>query len=183
LWNAKGRAALDCPRLSSPPLDRGNRRRKVRRTLYTIGVMTICLVAGNCFAQSKQEHTSLCGLQGKVADGEHIRVRVSGVYEGGVGDRGLIGMGTLDDSACPSQTALVEIVLQSEHYRKTLRRLLNRSSRAYVVFEGELYGRPLPDPKLPEAIRKTYHPDWGCCRTKLVVHVIREVAVAPEVKP
>jgi hypothetical protein len=51
-----------------------------------------------------------------------------------------------------------------------------------VLVEGEFYGPPLPDPKLPENIRRAYHGRWGhlgCCRTKLVVHAILEVGTAP----
>jgi hypothetical protein len=153
----------------------------VPSVFQTIGMMTVYLVAGTCFGQSKLAHTSLCGLQGKVAEGDHVSVTVSGVYEGGLGDSGP-AMGTLDDSACPKETAWIEIALQSTNNRKKLKGILDKSSRAYVVFEGELYGPPVPDPKLPEAIRKNYHPGWGhlgAFNTKLVVHAIREVAVAP----
>ena len=51
-----------------------------------------------------------------------------------------------------------------------------------MVFEGEFYGPPLPDPNLPESIKKSYHGAWGhlgCCRTKLIVHAIHEVKAAP----
>ena len=158
---------------------------RVRNVLRTIGLLIICLVGGTCFGQSKQAHTSLCSLQGKVAEGDHMSVKVSGVYEGGLGDKGL-AMGMLEDSACPDQSAWIEIVLQSKLNRKKLSRFLDQSDRAYVVFEGELYGPPLPDPKLPEAIRNAYHPGWGhlgAFRTKLVVHAIRYVAVVPRAKP
>jgi hypothetical protein len=153
--------------------------------LCTIGTLTICLVAGTCFGQSKQSHTSLCSLQGKVAEGDQISVKVSGVYEGGLGESGL-AMGLLEDSSCPDQNAWVEIVLQSKVNRKKLISLLDRSDRAYVVFEGDLYGPPLPDPKLPDAIRKVYHPGWGhlgAFRTKLIVHVIRYAAAVPSARP
>jgi hypothetical protein len=51
-----------------------------------------------------------------------------------------------------------------------------------VVVEGEFYGPPLADPKLPEAVKKDYHPGWGhlaAFKTKLVVHVIHDVKPAP----
>jgi len=60
--------------------------------------------------------------------------------------------------------------------------MLGQSKRAYVVLEGEFYGPPLPDPKLPEPIRKSYHPGWGhlaAFKTKLVVHTIRDVKAVP----
>jgi hypothetical protein len=120
-----------------------------------------------------------------MADGSHMSVVLSGVYEGGLGDSGS-AMGTLSDSACPKETAWIEIALESPTNRKKLNTILDESSRARVVFEGELYGPPLPDPKLPEGLRKASHPGWGhlgAFKTKLVVHAIREVAVAPPAKP
>lgn len=150
----------------------------------TIGTMTVYLVAGTCFGQSKLAHISLCALQGKVAEGDHMSVTVSGVYEGGLGDSGP-ALGTLEDSACLKETAWIEIALESPKNREKLNKILDKSGRAYVVFEGEFYGPPVPDPKLPEAIRKDYHPGWGhlaAFKTKLVVHAIRDVAVAPPSK-
>jgi hypothetical protein len=158
---------------------------RVQTVLRSIGLLSICLVAETCFGQSEPPHTSLCSLQGTVADGEHVSVTVSGVYEGGLGNSGL-AMGVLEDSSCPDQNAWVEIVLQSKLNRKRLRGLLDRADRAYVVFDGDLHGPPLPDPKLPDAIRKASHPGWGhlgAFKTKLVVHTIRYVAVAPPSNP
>jgi hypothetical protein len=112
--------------------------------------------------------------------GEHVSVTVSGVYEGGLGDNGP-AMGTLGDSACPNETAWIEVDLLPTNNRKKLNKILVKSGRAHVVFEGELYGPPEPDQKLPEALRDNSHPGWGhlgAFKTKLVVHAIREVAVA-----
>ena len=46
-----------------------------------------------------------------------------------------------------------------------------------VIFEGEFYGPQLPNPKLPEAIRKIYHPAWDNhnSMTKLIVFAIQSV--------
>jgi hypothetical protein len=120
-------------------------------------------------------------LQGKVAQGDHFSVNVSGIYKGGMGESGP-AMGLLEDSSCPEQNAWVEVALQSKLNRKKLSVLLDRSDRAYVVFEAEFYGPPLPDPNLPENLRKLSHPGWGhngAFKTKLVVHAIRFVAPAP----
>jgi len=54
---------------------------------------------------------------------------------------------------------------------------MDTSGKVNVVFEGEFYGPPEPDPKLPESIRKVYHPGGGhlgSFKTKLVVSVIVE---------
>jgi hypothetical protein len=91
-------------------------------------------------------------------------------------------MGFLEDSSCLTEGTWVELDLRSERNKQKLRRLLNHSRRAYGVVEGEFYGPPLPDPKLPEAIKRDYHPGWGhigAFKTKLVVHVIRDVKPAP----
>jgi hypothetical protein len=94
-------------------------------------------------------------------------------------------MGILEDTVCPDRSIWVELALSSDRNKKKLKNLMDGPGKAYVVFEGELYGPPVPDPKLPEAIRNASHPGWGhmgAFRTRLVVHVIREVSVAPAPK-
>jgi hypothetical protein len=151
----------------------------MRLPLRTIGAIVMCFAAGMCLAQTQLQTSSLCNLQEKVGQGEHTKVRVSGVYSRGLENS------TLDDPACPVvpyQSTWVDLALQSKQNQKKLDQLLDKSGRASVVFEGEFYGSPLPDPKLPESLQKGFPPHWGhlgCCRTKLVVHVIREVTVAP----
>jgi hypothetical protein len=114
-----------------------------------------------------------------------MSVIVSGIYKGGMGESGPV-MGTLSDSVCPEETAWIEIVLKPSTNRKKLNAILTKSDGAHVVFEGEFYGPPVPDPKLPEAMRKNSHPGWGhlgAFKTKLVVHAIRDVTAAPPAKP
>lgn len=58
---------------------------------------------------------------------------------------------------------------------------MKKSEKAAVIFSGELYGPPEPDPKLPDSIRKNYHPGWGhlgAFPMKLVVFRIELVAPA-----
>jgi hypothetical protein len=63
-------------------------------------------------------------------------------------------------------------------------KLSNPSNRVVVIFEGEFYGPPVPDPKLPPAILKNYHPGWDYnSKTKLVVHAIQSVKPAPPSSP
>ena len=69
----------------------------------------------------------------KVAEGDHISVSVSDVYEGGLVDSGP-AMGLLEDSSCPEQNVWVEIALHSKLNRKKLSGLLDRADRAYVGF-------------------------------------------------
>jgi hypothetical protein len=141
-----------------------------------------CSIAGTCLAQAGRD-MSLCSLQNKVAQGEHIHVRTSGVYSVGPENS------TLVDPTCPVapyQSTWVEFDLKTKRNDKKLKDLLEHSQKVYLATEGDLYGPPLPDPKLPETLQKGFPPHWGhlgCCRTKLVVHVIREVALAPPSKP
>jgi hypothetical protein len=143
-----------------------------------VAVAVTCFVAATCLAQAGQE-MSLGNLQKKVAQGEHIHVRISGVYSVGPENS------TLDDPACPVvpyQGTWVEFDLKTKRNDKKLKELLEHSQHVYLASEGELYGPPLPDPKLPETLQKEFPPHWGhlgCCRTKLVVHVIREVKRVP----
>ena len=152
------------------------------QNIFRIATLVIvCLFAGACFGQSVQkglETVRLCALNQAVAVGAHRTARVHGIFSLG------LDLGTLQDAACPKEITWVELDLQSKRNKEKLRRLLNRSRRAHVVFDGEFYGPPLPDTKLPEAIKKSYHPGWGhlaAFRTKLVVYAIRRVsAVSPK---
>jgi hypothetical protein len=143
-----------------------------------IAAAITCFIAGTCLAQTGQE-MSLCSLQERVAEGEHIHVRTSGVYSVGPENS------TLDDPLCPVapyQSTWVEFDLKTKRNDKKLKDLLDHSHRVYLAAEGELYGPPLADPKLPETLQKSFPPRWGhlgCCRTRLVVHVIHQVKAVP----
>ena len=143
-----------------------------------VALLVLCGVSVTSWAQKSQpQAASLCSLQQQIGAGQHESVRVSGIYSEGP------EVGVLEDEACPKEDTWVELDLKSQQNRQKLGEVLDRVRRASVVFEGEFYGPPLPDPKLPEGIRKSYHPRWGhlgCCETKLVVHAIREVKAAPE---
>jgi hypothetical protein len=130
----------------------------------------------DCVSSAEPEPISLCSLQQNVTEGSHDSVRVSGIYGPGL-DRTV-----LEEPSCAGEGTWVELDLQSNQNKEKLRKMLDQSRQAYVVVEGEFYGPPLPDPKLPESIRKSYHPGWGhlaAFRTKLVVHAIQDVKAAP----
>lgn len=145
----------------------------MQKMFYTGLFLLISLSAGGCFAQAKEkESKSLCSLQQNAAEGSSQTVRVSGLYGPS------LDHAVLEEPSCSNEGTWVELELQSNQNKKELRKILDRSRRAYVVFEGDFYGPPIPDPKLPEAFRKSYHPGWGhlaAFKTKLVVHTIREV--------
>ena len=153
----------------------------MQKTTCLAVLSAMCLFATESLAQSAAPQTdlrttSLCFLQKQVAEGKHETVRVSGMYGPGLDHP------VLQDPSCPAEGTWVELSLRSNQNKEKLRKFLDRSHRAYVVVEGEFYGSPLPDPKLPEAIRKSYHPGWGhlaAFKTKLVVHAIRDVKPAP----
>ena len=143
-----------------------------------ISLIAICSVVGVCSARSKPRPSSLCDLREKVADGQHISVLVSAVYSVGPENS------KLDDPACavvPYGSTWVEFDLSTKRNDKKLGKLLEHSAQVYLTAEGDLYGRPLPD---PDARLNAFQGRWGhlsCCGTKLVVHVIREVKTAPKV--
>ena len=153
----------------------------MQKTFYLAVFFVMSLFADKFLAQAAPPQTdpkatSLCALQKNVAEGEHQTVRVSGVYGPGLDHT------VLEDAECPSDSTWVELALRSKENKNKLRELLSRSRQAYVEVEGEFYGPPLPDPKLPEAIKKGYRPGWGhlaAFKTKLVVHAIRDVKAAP----
>jgi hypothetical protein len=118
-----------------------------------------------------QTHESLCDLQQQVAQGARRSVRVSGTYSSGV------DMGVLENSECTGQGTWVELALRSNQNKKRLKKIMDTSGKVKVVFEGEFYGPPEPDLKLPESVRKAYNPGWGhlgAFKTKLVVYAIVE---------
>ena len=133
-----------------------------------------------CTAAPTPEKVPLCDLQRTAKQGEQRSVRVDGVYSDG------FEMGVLTDAACPSDHTWVELDLQSITNKEMLRSMLDTAGKAKVVFEGEFYGPGIPDPKLPEAIKKSYQPGWGhlgAFRTKLVVHAIQSVEPVPADHP
>jgi len=149
----------------------------VQNIFFTGVLLSMSFFAVGCLGQSKQpEPASLCSLQQKATEGSHETVQVSGIFSEG------LELGILEDVKCSKESTWVELDLRSDQNKEKLRKMLDHSRRAYVVVEGDFYGPPVPDPKLPEAIRKSYHPGWGhlgAFKTKLVVHAIREVKAAP----
>jgi hypothetical protein len=150
--------------------------RRKRNSLYAIMMLTGWSFSPSSILQANEKVMSLCVLQEKAMEGDSVEAIVAGVFFDG------IDVGPLEDTACPANATWVELALQTDRNRRKLRSLLERYKQAYVVFEGEFYGHPVPDPKLPDAIREVYHPGWGhlaAFRTKLVVHSIRSVSRAP----
>jgi len=149
-------------------------QRKIPCLLFLLTGMSLQVYA----AAPTPDKMPLCDLQRTVKQGEQRSVQVSGIYNMG------LEMGVLTDAACPFQSTWVEFDLQSMANKETLRSILDTVGKAEVVFEGKFYGLGIPDPNLPEVIRKSYQPGWGhlgAFRTKLVVHVIQSVKPAPYV--
>ena len=133
-----------------------------------------------CISAPTPDKAHLCDLQRTAKQGEQRSVQVGGIYSDG------FEMGVLTDAACPSEHTWVELKLQSTMNKETLRSILETAGQADVVFEGEFYGPGVPDPKLPESIKKSYQPGWGhlgAFRTKLVVHAIQSVKPVPADHP
>ena len=148
------------------------------------------MAAAQGVAQSNLPASSLCELQTKLAQGEHRTVRVEGVYLTGLEGQYLV------TSGCSGRSTSVEFELKSRHLWKQLVEMSNRTNAkkhisgdgdaVLVAFEGEFYGPQVPDPKLPEAIRKNYHPGWdhnNAAMTKMVVRAIQSVEPLPADHP
>jgi hypothetical protein len=124
-------------------------------------------------AQPKPQ--SICDLA-NLAMGSHTSVQIAAVAHHGT------DMGVLTDPRCPSrQPVWFELALKSRRNRTKLSKQIEKSGEAGVTLSGELYGPPEPDPKLPESIRKNYHPGWGhlgAFPMKLVVFRIESVGPA-----
>jgi hypothetical protein len=164
----------------------------MRNRLQVPGLLLVGLMVGQLAAQSPLalQPTPLCELQTKSAQGEHQAVRVEGVYLSGLEGQYLV------TSGCSGRSTAVEFELKSRRLWKRLVRMSNRTDTrrhvlgdgdaVLVVFEGEFYGPRVPDPKLPEALRKVYHPGWdhmNASMTKLVVHAIQSVEPLPADHP
>lgn len=156
----------------------------MRRNLAIV-VIAVFLTVARVMAQSPSlPLSSLCDLQSKMVQGEHRTVRVEGVYLSGLESQDLMS------PPCSKQSTAIEFKLKSHRLWKRLVQMSNKtnsqkhaagdSDAVLVEFEGEFYGPPVPDPKLPPAILKNYHPGWDYnSMTKLVVHAIHSVKPAP----
>jgi hypothetical protein len=164
----------------------------MRNRLRIFALLSMSLMAGHAAAQSPPglQSALLCELQTKVAQGEHRTVRVEGVYLSGLEGQYLVTAG------CSGRSTDVEFELTSHRLWKRLTQMSNKTNArkhvsgdgdaVLVVFEGEFYGPRVPDPKLPEGIRKNYHPGWdhnNASMTKLVVHAIESVEALPADHP
>ena len=164
----------------------------MRQRLPIFCLLIIGLKAGSVLAQSSSDSqiVPLCELQMQLAQGEHRNVQVEGVYLSGLEGQYLV------TSGCSRRSTSIEFELKTHRLWKELVQLSNRTNTekhvsgdgdpVLVVFEGEFYGPRVPDPKLPEGIRKNYHPEWDhmdASMTKMVVHAIRRVQPLPADHP
>jgi hypothetical protein len=164
------------------------------------GITSLCkkiLLHGRLFAlfaifcmpaivYSKQE-SSLCELQEQMKRGEHRIIRVDGVYLAGLGGAYIVA------PECSNRRTLVEFELKDHRNSEKLGKLIisNREKESAgdgvpveVIFEGEFYGPPLPDSKLPEWIKRIYQAGWdNTAMTKLIVRKIYDVKLLPPDHP
>jgi hypothetical protein len=162
----------------------------MRNVISLLVVLLFLVLVVSASAQDNSTKSPLCELQEEVAQGEHRTVRVEGVYLAGMEGQYLVVAG------CSGRSTYVEFDLKSHRLWKRLVKISNRSNErkhvsgsgdpVLVVFEGEFYGPPVPDPRLPEAFRKIYHPPWdsqNASMTKLVVHAIDRAEPLPPDHP
>lgn len=147
----------------------------MRNAICLIGLFATGLLVASAAAQPSLPMSSLCDLQTRVVQGEHEKVRVKGVFL-----PGLEGQGGLVNAGCSGRSTRIEFALKTHRNWKKLDQMSDKLDEVLVVFDGEFYGPPLPDPNLPEAIRKNYHPGWDYnSMTKLVVEAIQKVEPLP----
>jgi len=108
---------------------------------------------------------------------------VAGIYMAS----GVEGPTYVVDPRCSIRATVVEFNLKSHKNSRKLHNLVFKSTDksgvigdgdpVFIIFEGEIFGPQMPDPKLPEYFRKNYHPGWDAnnYKTKLVVHSILDV--------
>lgn len=163
----------------------------MRYRLQIFGLLMVALFTGRLAAQSYGlQLVPLCELQTKVAQGEHRSVRVEGVYLSGLEGQYLV------TANCLGRSTSIEFALKSHRLWRRLVGMSNGTNTKkhasgsgdaiLVILEGEFYGPSVPDPRLPEAIRKNYHPGWdhnNASMTKLVVHAIQSVEPLPADHP
>ena len=151
----------------------------MRNELSLIGLLVTGLIAASASAQSSPPLSSLCDLQTKVVQGVHEKVRLEGVFL-----PGLEGQGGLVNAGCSGRSTRIEFALKTRDNWEKLEQMSDKLDEVLVVLEGEFYGPPAPDPNLPEAIRKNYHPGWDYnSMTKLVVEAIQNVEPVPANNP
>jgi hypothetical protein len=155
--------------------------------LLCLGQLAAYLVAQS---PSRLQLSQLCELQMKIGQGEHQTVRVEGVYLAGLESQYLVTAG------CAGRSTDIEFELESHRLWKKLVKLSNETNTrkrvsgdgdpVRVIFEGEFFGPMQPDARMPEAVRKNYHPGWdsqNASMTKLVVHAILSVERLPPDHP
>jgi hypothetical protein len=160
----------------------------MQQIIFLFGAFLSCLWGTLAVAQDKLPNCSLCDLQMQLKEGEHRVVRVEGVYLAGIKTDYLVA------PECSIRSTYIQFDLRDRKNWKRLQDLISRSDTfkgiigdgdpVSVVFEGEFYGPPMPDPKLPEAFRKAYQPSWDHnAMTKLVVCKINSVKLLPPDHP
>jgi hypothetical protein len=150
----------------------------------TFLVLTKC---GLC--QSHPERSSLCELQKSAVEGEHREVRVKGVYLEGLEGAYLAvahcsGLATFLDFGELKDHKNVNRLHRMADKPNAVRGVYGDEAPVLVVFEGEFYGPPVPNQRLPEPIKRIYYPGWdNNAKTKLVVHAILSVRELPAGDP
>jgi hypothetical protein len=158
------------------------------KRFFVFYLAVVALAAWPAVAQSSSDPqiAPLCELQANLMQGTMRDVRVEGVYLSGLEGQYLV------TSDCSGRSTYIEFELKTHRLWKQLLKLSNQTNGkkhvhgngdpVLVVFEGTIYGPQIPDPKLPEALRKNYHPGWdpmNASMTKMVDRAIQKVQPLP----
>jgi hypothetical protein len=160
---------------------------RLKFQIFTL--ITALLIARSAVGQSHAGRSSLCQLQADAKEGEHQEVLVQGVLLAGMeGDYLVV-------AHCSGRTTMLDFGQVQDHKKldhmwnmvdkpNIARKVHGDGAPVLVVFEGEFFGPPAPDQRLPAPIKKIYHPGWdGNATTKLVVHAVRSFKKLPAGDP
>lgn len=139
------------------------------------------LACGQSGEPPKMQLSSLCDLQVQSKAGDRRIVQIEGVYLSG-----MEGASYILVPECSMQSTYVEFNLKTRKNWDLLRSLISEKrdkgkigdgSPILVVFEGEFFGPPLPNPTWPDWFRKAYHPGWDSnAKTKIIVYSINSAS-------
>jgi hypothetical protein len=161
----------------------------MRYKSQSFALITFLVMAQSGMGQSHLDRSSLCKLQANAREGERQEVQVEGVLLAGLEGAYLVV------AHCSGQATMLDFEQVKDHKKlDRMWRMVDRPNSArgvhgdgapvLVVFEGEFYGPPVPDQRLPGPIKKVYYPGWdNNATTKLVVYRVLSVRELPANDP
>jgi len=161
----------------------------MRYKSLAFGLIVTLAIAQNGISQALLNRSSLCELQANAKAGDRQEVEVEGVLLAGLEGAYLVvghcsGRATMLDFAEVQDHKKLDRMWRMVDRTNTARGVYGDGEPILVVFEGEFYGPPIPDQRLPEPIKRIYYPGWdNNATTKLVVRAVRSFKALPAGDP